>query len=91
MTPDARIALAKSEILALIEARTVPPGVASFERLHDFIDANELGALCDVSTWPAMGLDEDGNADPTDHAAWMAECNAVQGAIDAWLVGGRAC
>jgi hypothetical protein len=90
MSPEARIALAKSEILAFIRDGRIPADVPTFAALHDHIDANELGALCDESTWPAMRIDEDGEADPDDHAAWMAECNAVQGAVDAWIRGGGA-
>jgi len=89
MNAQDRIALAKSSIVALIAAGTIPATVANFSELHDYIDANELGALCDESTWPAMAEDEDGNADPEDHAAWLDECAAVQDAVDAWLLAGR--
>ena len=89
MNAQDRIALAKSSIVALVAVGTIPATVATFSELHDYIDANELGALCDVSTWPAMAEDEDGNADPEDHAAWMAEIATVQDTVDAWIRAGR--
>jgi hypothetical protein len=89
MHTESRIALAKAEVFALVLKGTVPATVATFSELHDYIDANELGALCDVSTWPAMAEDEDGNADPEDHAAWMAEIATVQDTVDAWIRAGR--
>lgn len=64
----------KAEILADIESGRVPPTVSTFSELHDYVDANEYGGMCD----------------PTQHASWSNEsvC-AVQDIVHAWLVAGR--
>ncbi len=85
MNATDRIALAKSSIVALIAAGTIPATVATFSELHDYIDANELGSLCDESTWPEV----DGES-AAAHADRIAECGRVQSAVDAWLRDGRA-
>ncbi len=84
MNAQDRIALAKSSIADLILKGTIPATVASFVELHDYIDANELGALCDESTWP----DVDGES-AAAHADRIAECGQVQDTVDAWLRDGR--
>jgi hypothetical protein len=84
MNAQDRIALAKSSIVALVAVGTIPATVATFSELHDYIDANELGALCDESTWP----DVDGES-AAAHADRIAECVQVQSAVDAWLRAGR--
>ena len=37
----------KREILEDIESGIVPNGIHDFSELHDYIDANEYGGLCD--------------------------------------------
>lgn len=44
---DTAIAQAKTEILDDIREGRVPRDVASFTELHDHVDANEYGGLCD--------------------------------------------
>lgn len=76
------VALAKTEVLADIEAGRVPADVPTFAALHDHVDANEYGGLTD---WPADGGEDDG--------MWsgdtVADMNRVQSAVDGWLRAGR--
>jgi hypothetical protein len=66
----------KYEILALIEKQVVPPHVASFSQLHDFVDANVLGGAEKLIEW--VGLDDA-----------CTILNAVQIEVNAWLAAGR--
>jgi len=60
----------------------VPPTVSTFGELHDYVDANEYGGLCDM-------LDQ--HRDENDHVteAYWLFCNSVQDALHQWLVAGR--
>lgn len=51
----------------------VPSSVASFSELHDYVDANEYGGLCE--DWAMEG-------------DYIAFGNAVQDAVDAWIRAG---
>jgi hypothetical protein len=74
------IARGKAEILADIEAGVIPSDISTFERLHDFVDANEYGGLTDGSTvW--------GRLDPA--GADIDLSVAVQNALDTWLASDR--
>jgi len=75
------IARGKREILSDIVQGRVPSDVSSFGQLHDYVDANEYGGLCD--TYANEG-------DPTDSMSdeWIAFGNAVQDALNAWIVAG---
>lgn len=46
-TLEATIQRMKTEILADVRAGRVPKDVSSFSQLHDFVDANEYGGLCE--------------------------------------------
>jgi hypothetical protein len=46
-TIEQTVARMKREILAEMDAGTIPRNVSSFSELHDYIDANELGGFCD--------------------------------------------
>lgn len=64
------------EVLADIDAGTLPQYPASFSELHDYVDANTYGGLCD---------------DNADFARpWVtdevADLNAIQDAVHDWLV-----
>lgn len=48
------IARGKAEILADIAAGRVPADVTSFAALHDYVDANEYGGLCEKPIDPAF-------------------------------------
>jgi len=44
---DAAVAQSKQEILADMASGTVPTEVRTFSALHDYVDANVYGGLCD--------------------------------------------
>jgi hypothetical protein len=73
---DIEIAVERSkcEILEDIAAGRVSADVASFSELHDYVDANEYGGLCDDDAYGDFDLDF---------------AVAVQDAVDAWLKTGR--
>ena len=86
------VARAKNEVLDLIASGDVPEGVSSFADLHDFVDANGLGGLCDdefLARVEAAGviLPDDGRGVASDE--FIAFGDDVQGAVDAWLKDGR--
>jgi len=64
---------AKGEILSDVAKGKVPSTVESFGELHDYVDANEYGGLCD----PDLYADED-----TEFA------QAVQEAVHGWITAG---
>lgn len=64
----------KREILEDIRNERVPADVATFSALHDHVDANEYGGLCEG--W-AM-----------NRADYIAVGNVVQNALDAWIRSG---
>lgn len=75
---QARIEQGKSEILADVREGVVPVVPASFEELHDYVDANEYG-----------GLTEDGFAEMfLSREEWLAFCSSVQNAIHLWIIEG---
>jgi hypothetical protein len=77
---DARVAQAKREIESDMASGPVPSTVDTFSGLHDYVDANEYGGLCDDAvraTFP----------NPSSWVAWLDACNAVQNTVDAWLRG----
>jgi hypothetical protein len=60
----------QSEILADVERRIVPETVRSFGDLHDYVDANEYGGICE----PGADADiDDVNAAQTAVSDWIAE------------------
>ena len=76
---QARIEQGKAEILEDIRNGVVPAGVKGFEKLHDFVDANEYG-----------GLTEDGFAEQfLNRNEWLAFCSTVQSKLGVWLAEGR--
>jgi hypothetical protein len=83
-TADIAIAIARSkrEILADIASGRVPSTVATFSDLHDYVDANLYGGLCEEGTvWV------DPTAEVTIEHAYDA-ANEVQNAVDLWLASG---
>lgn len=64
---------AKREILEDIVSMRVPSNIASFSELHDFVDANEYGGLCDPDAY---------GDESTDFVI------DVQDAVDAWIRAG---
>lgn len=91
---DERIIQAKRELLrawwepnSIVSSRgdTLKLTVNSFSELHDYMDANELGGLCEDHG--AVAAEADKLFDNRDGAdgAWIDACNAVQNEVDRWL------
>jgi hypothetical protein len=72
------VARSKIEINADIASGRVPATVASFGELHDYVDANEYGGLCEDSRLAMLILRND-----------CEMGNAIQNAVDAWIKAGR--
>jgi len=88
----ATVARAKLEILADIAAGRVPASVRTFSELHDYVDANEYGGLCeDDSTFTERY--REGECKPSDVGsmteATMHAANRVQDLVSEWLEAGR--
>lgn len=79
-----RVARAKAEILEDITTGRVPSSVSTFSELHDYVDANEYGGLCEDDLWP-----EEPDEDPSRGERMADLANEVQGAVDVWLRAGR--
>lgn len=70
----------KLEILSDIDAGIVPTTVRTFSELHDFVDANEYGGLCeDLFDQIAQGEENYG----------VDLVNEIQDAVHDWLAAGR--
>lgn len=76
------VARAKEEIRAEAANGRVPRDVASFAALHDYVDANEYGGLCDTIPW----ITPAGRAQLADGGEEAA--NQVQREIDIWIKAG---
>ncbi len=73
---DTVLARAKAEIIADLEAGTIPASCASFGDLHNYVDANGYG-----------GAFEESNPDiwePSEMEFW----NEIQDTLNAWIVAG---
>ena len=78
---EASIAKAKAEILADVYAdRRIPLDVRSFADLHDYVDANEYGGLCD-DEWLALW-----NIDDSD--TFHSVANSIQDTLSRWIKDG---
>jgi hypothetical protein len=72
----------KAEILQDIGDGRVAEDVPNFSALHDYVDANTYGGLCD-GDWPTYVAD-----DGQEHLD-IVMANEVQEQVDAWLKAGR--
>jgi len=70
------VALAIVQITADIRSGRVPSTVRDFSQLHDYVDANEYGGLCD----DASGIDWTNDNDDAG--------NAVQDKVNALILSG---
>ena len=78
----------KAEILEDIAAGVVPGTVSSFSELHDYVDANEYGGLCEEGTWWNLAESDTDAAKEANGGIYLLhfdQSNAVQDAVDAWL------
>lgn len=66
----------KREIIEDVRAGRVPREVATFSELHDHVDANEYGGLCDPDTPEFMWTDD------------LAFPRAVQDQLNEWIADG---
>ena len=84
----------KAEILEDIATGRVPDTVSSFSELHDYVDANEYGGLCEEGTWWSLAESDDDAAKAANGGMYLLhfdQSNAVQNAVDAWLLRRVAC
>lgn len=101
LTIDQSVEQAKAEILRMFtepvdtsrgEETITPAMIASFSDLHDYCDANTLGAMCDgdenVIFIDAQGEIGNTAGDDADNDRWMAFCNEVSDRLDAWIKAG---
>lgn len=72
------IARGRCEILADVLAGQVPADVPTFSALHDYVDANEYGGLCDETADVAR------DCDPSSDE-WCEWANAVQQDLSTWI------
>jgi hypothetical protein len=79
---DAAVERGKREIAADIAAGVVPADVTDFAYLHDHVDANEYGGLCEDG-W----IEGDAAGDMSEDTQEAA--NRVQAELHGWLKGGR--
>ena len=78
---------AKNEILQDIENGIVPAHVSSFSELHDYVDANEYGGLCEDAYWclPDDATEAEIEANDGVFLLHQNESEAVQNAVNLWL------
>ena len=78
----------KAEILEDIAQGIVPGTVSSFSELHDYVDANEYGGLCEEGTWWSLAESDDDATKEANGGMYLLhfeQSTAVQDAVDAWL------
>lgn len=77
---------AKREVREDILAGRVPNTASSFSELHDYVDANEYGGLCEDWFWPHLAWDDEdawyGSKEQDEQTNFM---NRVQDEVDKWL------
>ena len=85
----------KVEILEDMSSGIVPTTVSSFSELHDYVDANEYGGLCESGTWWMLPDDvPDEILELTNEGLQIIhtdQSNAVQTAVSEWLQRRTAC
>lgn len=85
-THDELVARMKAEVDKLIEQGDVPKDVASFGDLHDHIDANTLGGLCEDELFDALWAHFGGTVGEGDMPEAMCDfMNKAQAAVSDWL------
>ena len=80
---DAAVSRAKLQIIRDVRTGRVPPEVATFSELHDYVDANEYGDACE---WPAFASETD---DEGYQVAMMEFWNSAQDQLDDWITSGE--
>ncbi|MFS8979477.1 hypothetical protein PO002_34220 [Cupriavidus necator] len=78
----ASIELGMQQIQREIAAGRIPPTITEFSALHDYVDANEFGGLCDEDgQWRRLFPRETA----TDEELFCEAANRVQDALTKWL------
>lgn len=80
----------KREILAHVEEGIVPASVRSFASLHDFVDANTYGGLCDDDTFDELVRKHAAKGEDGLPQSMMELINSAQGIVNEWLANGGA-
>ena len=75
------------EILEDMKNGVVPEHVSTFSELHDYVDANEYGGLCEDGYWclPDDATDAEIEANDWMYLKHPHESNAVQDQVHKWL------
>lgn len=73
------ITKSQEEIVQLVKDGVVPKSVPSFGDLHDYVDANCLGGMCDDETFKKVFADEQKGVD---------HLNDIQDKLDVWIKDG---
>lgn len=60
--------------------------IRTFSDLHDYVDANEYGGLCDADTYPEFWDNEITDTQTSDLN--IASASAVQDGVDEWIRNG---
>jgi len=76
-TTKQSIEMAKKEIEELISDGTFPSSISSFDELHNYCDANELGGLSDDALMDTLTDDE-----------FFSFGEIVQKELDSWIKNG---
>lgn len=84
---DARVKLAKTQILNDVAAGVIPRTVKSFSELHDYVDANDYADFTVDGVFDAM-KDKYGPDDAPDEG-FVGFMNKVQTAVDEWIKSGE--
>ena len=84
----------KAEILEDMAHGPVPVTVANFSELHDYVDANEYGGLCEDQFWVLPEDATDKELADNDGFYLLQKtldlANAVQDAVNLWITSGDA-
>lgn len=82
---------AKAEIVEdLISSRVPAWKIASFGDLHDYVDANEYGGLCDDEVIDRGNeLFPERTDDTIKSQGLMDACEEIQNTLDAWIKSGE--
>jgi hypothetical protein len=79
------IALGKRQIQREIATGRIPPTITDFAALHDFVDANEFGGLCeDDGEWNRLFP----RNSPAEADTFCEAANRVQHGLGEWLASG---
>lgn len=83
------IARMKREIRTDVRCGRIPDNVKSFAELHDYVDANSYGGLCDDATFGQLSA-QFGRGRDDDMPSGMSDfITAAQNSVNDWLATGN--